>query len=144
MSANRNAATGLYKPPGMVKWTRYRCIVKLVDCFQVMSVHCSTPSPLTTLDVLGRCLSPTTFSTILFAGEVGTVQVLKRAWDLAKTQRGMQGQEKVEISGQQLPGRKPPSPSARNSIRALLLEDVEWLHHTSMKNYVYCLRGRSL
>ena len=71
-------ATGQYKPPSTVKHTRYGQIVKPADRFQMMASHCSAPSLLSTLDVLGPSLLHTTFSAILFSDEDGAVRVLKR------------------------------------------------------------------
>ena len=74
-TGNRNIAdqrsvnsTSLYKPPGTVRSTKYRGIIKLAEQFQVMAAGCTALSPLTTLDVLGPCLNHRTFSAILFTG----------------------------------------------------------------------------
>ena len=74
--ANRNAAAqgpvnspDLYKPLGMVRRTRCGHIIKPAGRDQIMATHCSVPLPLSTLDVLGPRLCPTTFSAVLFAGE---------------------------------------------------------------------------
>ena len=130
--ASRNAAghgsvtsTGLYESLGTGKSTKYGRIVKPTACFQMMAIHCSAPLPLTILDILGPCLLPTTFSAVLFAGGDGTVRVPKWARNLTKIQRWMEDQERVQVSSQQHPGRQPLSPSARNSLSTILLEDIQ-------------------
>ena len=69
---------GIYKTPGIVKRTRYGWIIKPADCFPMMVSRCPVPSPLSTLDVLGLPIMPTTFSAILFTGEDGVGRILKR------------------------------------------------------------------
>ena len=81
--------------------------------------HCTVPSPLSTLEVLGSRTSFLTFSTVMFAGEDGAVRILKRSRDWPKIQEWMRLQARVQVSGHCQPGHPPLASSARNSLLAV-------------------------
>ena len=151
LSVNQNSAAqgsvterGVYKAPSTVKQTSHGQIVKPADSFSMMASHCPVPSPLSTLDVLGSSLLPTTFSAVLFTGDDGGGRVLKRPRDLRRILEWLKGQGRVEINGQKQPGRQSLPPAARSGLRDLLPPDVEWLYHTGKEVYVCCRQGQPL
>ena len=109
-----------------------------------MTTHCTAPSPLSTLEVLGPGTSPLTFSAVMFAGEDGAARILKSSCDIPKNQEWMPRQASMQLSSYCHPGHLPLALSACDSLLAIVQESVERLYHMALQNYHCYCRGRPL